>query len=172
MPESYLSRLYYASSATDTYTPMELGGILESCRHNNPPLDVTGVLFLGNGYFFQCLEGPRKHVNQVYNHILEDPRHTDVELLEFKEVGERLFDEWSMKYIRCSSVVDKILKQTGIRTFNPHELDSYTVNMLAEAFSSHQESEHHTETEQASKSVTKQKKTGLFGFFNSVSAAR
>ncbi|MCV6637791.1 BLUF domain-containing protein [Candidatus Albibeggiatoa sp. nov. NOAA] len=163
MSESYLSRLYYASSATDTYTPMELGGILESCRHNNPPLDVTGVLFLGNGYFFQCLEGPRKNVNQIYNHILEDPRHTEVELLEFKEVGDRLFEEWSMKYVRCSTVVDKILRQTGVRSFNPHELDSYTVNILAEAFSSQSNSENTAATEEHGS--IKKKKHHLFGFF-------
>ncbi|WP_353570316.1 BLUF domain-containing protein [Candidatus Albibeggiatoa sp. nov. BB20] len=159
MPESYLSRLYYASSATETYTPMELGGILESCRHNNPPLDVTGVLFLGNGYFFQCLEGPRKSVNRVYSQITGDSRHKEVELLEFKEVGNRLFEEWSMKYVRSSTVVEKILKQVGTKTFNPYELDSYTIHMLAEAFSNQQESEN-----KAAEQPAKPKKTRLFGF--------
>jgi len=160
MSESYLSRLYYASSATEDYSPMELGNILESCRHNNPPLDVTGVLFLGNGFFFQCLEGPRKSVNQVYARILEDPRHKEVELLEFKEVGNRLFEEWSMKYIRSTVVVDKIVKETGLRSFDPYQLDSYTINAIADTFSSHHESSSDT----FSNHKPKAKKTGLFGF--------
>ncbi len=160
MSELYLSRLYYASEATDQYSPMEIGNILESCRQHNPPLDVTGVLFLGNGYFFQCLEGPRKNVNQIYRNITGDQRHKQVELLEFKEVGERLFSEWSMKYIRSTQVVEKILKETGAKTFNPYELDSYTINLIAEAFSNYHD---HEGSGTAPQAHAKQKKS-LFGF--------
>lgn len=160
MAEVYLSRLYYASTATDQYSPMEIGNILESCRKNNPPLDITGVLFLGNDYFFQCLEGPRQNVNTLYKQILADPRHTDVQLLEFKEVGSRFFSEWSMKYIRSMTVVNRILKETGVNTFNPYQLDNYVINAIAEAFRDYQESDAAAVNVQSAKD----KKSGFFNF--------
>jgi hypothetical protein len=162
MSEQFLSRLYYASTVTDDYSPMEIGNILEACRQNNPPVDVTGMLFLGNGFFFQCLEGPRANVNYIYHQIANDSRHKDVQILEFKEVGRRLFSEWSMKYVKSASVVDKILKETGVRTFNPYELDSYMLNMIAEAFSNYHEPENAPMEHQGG--VKQKKSSGFFGF--------
>lgn len=137
MSEINLSRLYYASTATEQYSPLEIGNILNPCRKNNPALDVTGVLFFGNGYFLQCLEGSRANINLLYRKISLDPRHTDVQLLEFKEVSSRFFEEWSMKYVPSINVIAKILKETGLKEFNPYLLDGYTLNAMAEVFRSY-----------------------------------
>jgi hypothetical protein len=91
-----------------------------------------------------------------------DLRHKNVELLEFKEVGNRLFSEWSMKYVRSSSVVDRILKETGLRTFDPYALDSYTINLIGEAFSNYHEPD--DAAPHAPQQPISQKKSGLFGF--------
>ncbi len=134
MSEAHLSRLYYASTATEKYSPMEIGNILDACRHNNPSLNVTGMLFYGNRYFLQCLEGPRRNINITYAKLLQDQRHDDVQILDFKEIATRYFEEWSMKYIRSTSVITKIMKETGLREFNPYLLDSYTLDMMGRAF--------------------------------------
>jgi len=135
MRNDILSRLFYASTATEHYSPLEIGDILEACRRNNPSFDVTGMLFFGgNGYFLQCLEGPRANVNIIYHKILNDQRHTNVQLLEFKEIGARYFADWTMKYVRSAAVIEKILKETRMKEFNPYELDTATLNMMAEAF--------------------------------------
>lgn len=63
-------RLIYASRAAETFKPREVSIILAASQRNNPPLGVTGLLFLGNGFFFQCLEGSRTAVNKIYNKIL------------------------------------------------------------------------------------------------------
>jgi len=157
MTDLHLSRLSYASTITEAYSPMEIGNILEDCRTNNPPLDVTGMLFLGNGYFFQCLEGPRSHINKLYMDIYSDARHKDVQILELKEINIRYFSEWSMKYVRSTHVADTVLKETGMRSFNPYELDGYTLNLLLEAFRNHQE---HDEPHQAEKG-----KSSFWGMF-------
>lgn len=141
MADIYLSRLFYASTATEKYTSAELGDILKSCRKNNSPLDITGMLFLGNGYFLQCLEGPRGNINLLYNKILKDQRHTKVEILEFKEVADRYFAKWTMKYVGSMNVISKILKETGLKEFNPYLVDNYTLNSMAEVFRDYNEPE-------------------------------
>ncbi|WP_062152704.1 BLUF domain-containing protein [Beggiatoa leptomitoformis] len=160
MSEMNLSRLYYASTATERYSPLEIGNILMPCRKNNPNLDVTGVLFFGDGYFLQCLEGERANINLLYRKIALDVRHTDVQLLEFKEVSYRYFDEWSMKYVPAASVIAKILKETGLKQFNPYLLDSYTLNAMADVFRSYSIPESITEN------VANPKKAVGFGIFD------
>jgi hypothetical protein len=49
-----------------------------------------------SGIFLQVLEGGRSAVNALYNRIAADPRHTQVELLVYEEIGERRFAGWSM----------------------------------------------------------------------------
>jgi hypothetical protein len=57
---------------------------------------VTGVLCLGEGIFLQVLEGGRSAVNKLYNRIVADKRHSDVELLCYEEISERRFAGWAM----------------------------------------------------------------------------
>ena len=91
-----LVRLLYASRAVSTVDQPELVAILRKCKANNPRLGVTGVLCFSEGIFLQALEGGRSAVNALYNCIAADPRHTNVELLCYDEIGERRFAGWCM----------------------------------------------------------------------------
>lgn len=139
--EIYLSRMCYASTATAKCSSLQVGSILEASFRNNANLDVTGALFFGNNYFLQFLEGPRENVNLLYHKIALDERHTRLQVLQFKEIGGRYFEEWSMKYVRFPHVIAKILKESGLREFNPYLLDSFAVDGIAEAFRNHYDPE-------------------------------
>jgi hypothetical protein len=141
MSEKFLSRLCYASTATAKCSSLQVGSILEAAFRNNAELDVTGALFFGNNYFLQFLEGPRDNVNLIYHKIALDDRHTRLQLLEFKEVSSRYFEEWSMKYVRFPHVIAKILRESRLKEFNPYLLDSFAVNGIAEAFRNHHDPE-------------------------------
>ncbi len=91
-----LVRLLYASRAANGLSPEELSSILRQSRASNPALGVTGVLCYSQGIFLQVLEGGRGTVNKLYNHIVRDTRHTQVELLSYDEIQERRFASWSM----------------------------------------------------------------------------
>jgi hypothetical protein len=91
-----LVRLLYASRAANGLSPDELSSILRQSRASNPALGVTGVLCYSQGIFLQVLEGGRSTVNNLYNHIVRDARHTQVELLCYEEIQERRFASWSM----------------------------------------------------------------------------
>jgi len=80
------------------------------------------------------LEGSRTAVNKTYNKILNDHRHADVQLLEMKEVTERYFDSWSMKFVDLSAIKHKISNQTDLESFDPYYLDSERCDALLRAF--------------------------------------
>ena len=56
------------------------------------------------GVFIQVLEGGRDEVNQLYNKVLHDSRHTDVTLLEYAEITERRFSGWRMGRVDLDKV--------------------------------------------------------------------
>ena len=91
-----LVRLLYASRAVPAVDQDSLVAILRKSKANNPGTGITGVLCFSEGIFLQALEGGRSAVNQLYNRIVADARHTDVTLLCYEEVGERRFAGWSM----------------------------------------------------------------------------
>ena len=97
-----LVRLMYASRAADSVSQDELVAILRKSKANNPGIGVTGVLCFSSGIFLQVLEGGRNAVSKLYNHIAVDPRHHDVVLLSYEEIGERSFSGWSMGQVNLS----------------------------------------------------------------------
>jgi len=104
-----LVRLMYASRAVPALDQEELITILRQSKANNPSTGVTGVLCFSGGIFLQVLEGGRSAVNQLYNRIGSDPRHTDVELLLYEEIGERRFASWSMGQVNMSRLNPSLL---------------------------------------------------------------
>lgn len=122
-----LVRLVYASTATFAASAsggveLEVGRILTVSRRNNRERDIGGMLHYGNGYFFQALEGPRDAVNETYSRISTDPRHEDVHILSVRNVEERLFEDWTMKYLPSQSDIRALLDSRGLQ-FNPYLFD-------------------------------------------------
>jgi hypothetical protein len=94
----------YASRAAATVDADALATILRQSKENNPRTGVTGVLcFCSNArVFLQVLEGGRGAVSAAYNRIAQDPRHSEVVLLSYEEIGERSFASWSMGQVNMS----------------------------------------------------------------------
>ncbi len=113
----------YASRATTAIDQDGLRAILLKSKANNPTLGVTGVLCFSEGIFLQVLEGGRSAVNRLYNQIARDPRHSDVELLCFDEIGERRFGGWSMGQVNLSRLNPGLLLKYSERpTLDPYAL--------------------------------------------------
>jgi hypothetical protein len=74
----------------------ELRVILAKSIKNNSKRDITGALACDDMYFIQVLEGERNDVWDVFQYIMRDDCHTDVRLVQFVEVPERLFGNWWM----------------------------------------------------------------------------
>lgn len=116
-----LVRLMYASRAVAPVDHDELIAILRKSKANNPALGVTGVLCCSGGIFLQVLEGGRSAVNQLYNRIVADPRHTQVELLSYEEIGERRFAGWAMGQVDMGRLNPALLlKYSESATLDPY----------------------------------------------------
>jgi hypothetical protein len=76
-----LVRLMYASRAVPAVDQRSSSRSCARARPTTPTIGVTGVLCFSGGIFLQVLEGGRSAVNQLYNRIAADPRHTEVEVL-------------------------------------------------------------------------------------------
>jgi hypothetical protein len=116
-----LVRLMYASRAVAATDQDSLLAILRKSKANNPVLGVTGVLCYSEGIFLQVLEGGRSAVNRLYNQIAADPRHTQVELLHYEEIGERRFAGWSMGQVNMARLNPALLlKYSETATLDPY----------------------------------------------------
>ena len=91
-------RLMYLSH--DAMDPQDhkraLGALFSQARSNNKRRGITGALLVAGGVFIQTLEGEEEVVRRVFRTIEQDRRHEAVELLETREVPERVFGHWSM----------------------------------------------------------------------------
>jgi hypothetical protein len=118
-----LVRLMYASRAVPAIDQEELVTILRQSKANNPTIGITGVLCFSDGIFLQVLEGGRSAVNRLYNRIAADPRHTEVEVLLYEEIGERRFASWSMGQANMSRLNPSLLlKYSATATLDPYSV--------------------------------------------------
>ena len=118
-----LVRLMYASRAVAGIDLDTLTAILRRSKADNPRLGITGVLCFSEGIFLQVLEGGRGAVNALYNRIVADPRHTQVELMSYQEIGERRFAGWSMGQVNLARLNRALLlKYSESATLDPYSV--------------------------------------------------
>ena len=119
-----LVRLLYVSRAVHPESSDATESILASARDHNLSHGITGVLCYGGGIYLQALEGGRNQVNALYNHLVKDPRHKDVVLLDYEEISERRFGGWTMGQVR----LDKLNPSIVLKYSETSELDPYVVS--------------------------------------------
>ena len=97
-----LYRLVYCSrnriQGSKSEVTAELQSILASSRKNNPSKGLTGALLYTAGNFAQVLEGPLESVEQTFEVIQRDPRHSEVTVVQSGPTPSRDFPEWSMAF--------------------------------------------------------------------------
>ena len=116
-------RLTYASRLKKPLSHAVVEKIMAVSRRNNKKLGVTGALCSSPRGFLQIMEGPAEAVNDLYNRIVRDPRHTHVTLLEYTRVPFREFENWSMAYIRTDEIAQALLhKYSTHHVFDPFSM--------------------------------------------------
>ncbi len=102
MTKQELYRVVYCSRMRISGPPAsiarELRDILATSRRNNARADLSGALLFANNCFAQTLEGPRVALEQCFERIQNDQRHSDVTVLEFGLAPAREFPKWSMGF--------------------------------------------------------------------------
>ncbi|GAA3995767.1 hypothetical protein GCM10022408_02910 [Hymenobacter fastidiosus] len=114
-----MHHIVYQSCAVGHPTRADLRFLLQQSHANNSQLGITGLLLYGNDNFLQVLEGPAAPVQQLYDRIRADHRHTAIITLADGAIEERVFMDWSMGFQRLSD--DDFLRLIGY--LNPHRAD-------------------------------------------------
>lgn len=95
---STLERLVYTSRSTEPVGSLGLFNLLNNAREKNARLNITGHLLYADGVFTQCFEGPTESIESLWNSLLKDPRHFDIEVLIREPIEQRRFPDWSMAF--------------------------------------------------------------------------
>jgi hypothetical protein len=91
-----LSQLVYVSNRKPNCTAAEIDKILASCKKNNPPLDITGILLYSETKFIQLVEGEAKVIMGLYDKIKADDRHSNTMMIAYSPIKEKSFPSWHM----------------------------------------------------------------------------
>lgn len=98
-----LERLIYQSQASQDFGTLHLFNLLTEARQRNQRLGITGHLLYLDGQFTQCIEGSSASIDALWESLLRDVRHHDVELLARYSITERRFPEWTMAFSSYAS---------------------------------------------------------------------
>jgi hypothetical protein len=74
--------------------------ILAVAIEKNKKKEITGMMLYADGDIVQVLEGPKSAVEDTFDRILADRRHTGLIVLLEEEIASRDFESWSMGYQR------------------------------------------------------------------------
>lgn len=116
--------LTYASTTTSTPATIrdELTNILAEARQFNFNNRIHGVLLYGNNTFYQCIEGPKSKIDQLYEMLLKDKRHKQIKQLSYHDISVGRFDAWQMKYVLLNDEIKEFFNDKEIGQFNPYKL--------------------------------------------------
>jgi len=76
---------------------MDLYKLALAAQARNRAEAITGLVLYDKDVFFQWLEGPAESLERIMQSIRNDPRHTDIEVLDTRSANMRVFADWSMK---------------------------------------------------------------------------
>ena len=135
---SGLQRLIYASRWMDpTHAEIEpmVADILDKSVRNNRTVGITGLLLHHRGWFLQVLEGPLEVVDDTFDRIRRDLRHTDIRTVADLPIAARAFGDWSMAAERLEGQTARALTELGLdASFDPASLDpSSAMSLLLSA---------------------------------------
>ena len=90
--------LIYVSTLAPAAPPTVVADIASKARHFNETNGITGLLVFDGMHFCQQLEGSQKQVLALLERILEDPRHTHLEVVHHGPLAQRRFRNFSLAY--------------------------------------------------------------------------
>lgn len=118
----FLYRLIYCSQRCQDI-PFRLEELAQSAWRRNKRQHITGALWTTGNYIVQVLEGDRAKLSSLYEAILRDNRHYNVQLCFCDEIEERRFENWHFGLMTDISKNQSLtLKYAVGDKINPYEM--------------------------------------------------
>lgn len=93
-----LYQIAYVSLAEMPLEARVLSDILNVSKRNNARDGITGVLMYHDRIFFQILEGEKYVVDNCYDRIANDRRHSNLSVIMDSAIESLTFPDWVMGY--------------------------------------------------------------------------
>lgn len=119
----YISRSTTAPGRPENGLDPLVARILAKSRSNNRKNGLVGVLYFGNGCFFQCLEGEEGAIDTLYAKLEQDERHKDLKIISRQSISAQTFKDWTMKYVPVEQDMTALLQANGMQVFDPYQFD-------------------------------------------------
>lgn len=126
----YISRATFSTSTAADGVEPTVARILSVSRSNNRRNGLVGMLYYGDGCFFQCIEGETSKVQALYKTLQKDSRHRDLKILASEQIKRLSFPDWSMKYVPVDQHMQKLLVEHGFEHFDPYRFDHHLVERV------------------------------------------
>ncbi|WP_052503477.1 BLUF domain-containing protein [Lacinutrix sp. Hel_I_90] len=89
-----LKAICYISTIKSKTSQEDLDNLSYFVSSKNNELDITGILIIQQGHFFQIMEGVQTKVETIFDKIKKDSRHSGlIKLLETK-IDYRIFEDY------------------------------------------------------------------------------
>ena len=130
----YTVRLTYVSRSTCKPESLiqHLQDIQKQACIANGESNINAILYYGNNYFIQSIEGRKTQVHALFNRICNDTRHTDVVVLAYREVSKLSMIKWRLKCVRHDEQIQRFLHLDHWELFNPYLLHEDRVDDFVE----------------------------------------
>lgn len=133
-----LTQLIYSSRTTRTLTSVDLISITSTSQQNNLLAGITGALCYDRGSFLQLIEGEHSVIAHLYPLLLQDERHSELKILDLKEITERRFANWSMGFFNHENEISQLfLKHTKMAEFAPFSISALDANKFFDEVKKH-----------------------------------
>ena len=99
-----LYNLIYRSKISNGLTDELLMELANKSNQANLDKGLSGLLLHNSTHFLQILEGPKEHIENLYQKIRKDPRHSEVVLIALEPIPLRLHSELGMKFINANDL--------------------------------------------------------------------
>ncbi len=101
---SKLIHIVYMSFSSRNLSEEELDDFLTLIRKKNQTRGVTGLLLYNDETFIQIIEGYQDSIDELFEIISKDNKHTNILKLLEEPIDKRAFPDWSMGFRRLSQI--------------------------------------------------------------------
>ncbi|RZT95973.1 FAD-dependent sensor of blue light [Ancylomarina subtilis] len=130
---SDLVHIVYMSFSSKKLSESDLNDFLKLIRKKNQERGVTGLLLYKDEAFIQLIEGNKETIDQLFNIISKDSRHSNILKLLEEPIRKRAFPDWSMGFRTINN--DQINQIPGFSDFMQNNHSKIDNNKCAEAVS-------------------------------------
>jgi hypothetical protein len=97
-------QITYVSKASIEFGTSDLVKLLIDARNFNQSNEITGILIFENNRFLQVIEGMAETIESLYQKIVDDGRHHDVNMIASTQLDARRFPKWTMAFAEPGSL--------------------------------------------------------------------